>query len=175
MSRSSTRLSVGLLVALVFMTSVARGQEVSQKYQPWQKKVSPAGVPFFESVYTATDKDGKIVNRQLAWYVPASPAGDKTDLSNHWVYWYNPTKQAIWARCPTPKHPQYKQMQEDAKGKDLWQLIPEEKRQPGVTGISKVAPNFGKTISSEASGLPKVAKDKKAVIDCVDFSNAIFN
>jgi hypothetical protein len=124
-------------------------------------------------------KDGKPINDQLVLYFPNNPANkNDTAKSNYWVYWFKVTdKQELigWARCPTPKHPDYKKMQKAAKGKDLWQIIPDDKRKKGVVTVARLQKAFGETISTEDKGLPKIAKDETETITCIDFSNPIFN
>src|SRR3954470_8192800 len=98
-------------------------------------------------LYEARDAKGNVVSRQmLIHFRNAATAGDK-DRCNWWVYWYNTDKKTVWGRCPTPKHPMYKQWQKAAKGEDLWQVIPPDKRQKDVTRIGQVAANFGKVFS----------------------------
>ena len=114
-------------------------------------------------------------------YFPNDPKDkDSTEASNHWVYWFKPEKKdgvvvgTCWGRCPTPKHPNYKQMQKDARGPDLWQLIPEGSRKPDAN-VGDLKGSFGPTISTADKKLPKIAKGQEPTITCIDFTNPLFN
>jgi hypothetical protein len=128
--------------------------------------------------WEARDARGKVVNRQIVIYYPKAPASKTaTDRSNYWVYWYNVDKKTIWGRCPTPRHPMYRQWKATL-GADLWQVLPPKKRKPGVISPSKLGPLFKeeKVFSTTATKEPKsVPTDpKSAPITCIDFKNPVF-
>lgn len=104
--------------------------------------------------------------------------GTDTDRSNWWVYWYNEKTGKIWGRCPTPKHPEYKKLQQQAKGQDLWQVIPKDKIVAGfesqLARLPELAKNFSEVFSSEATGQPRVRPDLEDVIQCVPLNNQVF-
>jgi hypothetical protein len=109
----------------------------------------------------------------VLWYFPTAPVGKDTDASNYWVYWYNPKADVIWGRCPNPhKHPDFKDMSKQAGGKDLWQVIPEDKKKKGRS-VARVADNFGPTFAAEVKKEPK-ARPGTDPMDCVDFKDPIF-
>ncbi len=144
----------------------------------WSKR-SAKGLPdFLVSQYSATEKSGVLVRRDMLVYFPNAPVANDVDRSNWWVYWYNEKTGKIWGRCPTPKHPQFKQLQQQAKGEDLWQLLPKERQVAGfetqLLRLPEVAKGFGQVISSEATNLPKVRADIDDVIECVPFNNPVF-
>jgi hypothetical protein len=171
-----------LLVPTFFLVGwlTLNGQESSQSYKvqqnftPWELRKNSAGYSFYQSVYQATLKKDTLLNKQLVWYFPVPPEGGNTDWSFYWIYWYNPYIQTIWARCPTPRHPQFKEW-EQTLGKELWQIIPENKRIPGELSLSKLGPLFGPTFGSRKTGLPTVQKNVKDVINCVNFQDSVFN
>ena len=135
---------------------------------------------YFQCLWDARDDNDVKLNEQIVIYFPNAPIGNDTDKSNHWVYWFKPAKPGdgvgmFWGRCPTPKHPAYKQLQVAAQGPDLWQVIPPEKRVKDLTTVADLRPLFGPFFSTENSKLPKIAPKKNATIECVDFGNPVFN
>lgn len=160
------------LVALPGQTTRPTG--FRQTFTPWAKLKNGSGHFYYQSDYTAFDMRNKVINQQVVWYFPYPPEQGKTDWSLYWVYWYSPSAQVLWARCPTPHHPRFKEW-EKAEGKELWQIIPEHLRIPGETSIAKLGPLFGPILGSHKKGQPLVQKDSKDVINCVDFKDAVFN
>ncbi len=162
------------LVVFGCLAGAAEAQErVTQQYGRWVAKRNELGETYYESIYQAWNARGEQVRRDQVWYFPNDPRGRDTDKSNWWVYWYNPSKEVFWGRCPTPKHPNYAGWKEE-KGVDLWQIIPQDARRKGIVRVSDVSRSFGGTISSEETGLPRISADLETVIDCVDFTATPF-
>ncbi len=65
----------------------------------------------------------------------------KNDVKKkNWVYYYNPTSEKVWCRYPTTNHPTYSKSV--AAGKELWSVLPKEKRNKDVYSIDDDA--YGK-------------------------------
>ncbi|MFO0819481.1 MAG: hypothetical protein U1A77_16150 [Pirellulales bacterium] len=145
---------------------------------PWDARRTKDGDLYYQCWYQAKDANGKVVNEQVLTYFPDNAAGDNTDASNQWVYWYNMKTQVIWGRCPTKNHPNYQQWLQ-AKGPDLWQVVPKDDR-PKLKGelrLSTVGPQFSpQIIGLEDAAMPKVEPTAaKDAIICIDLENAIFS
>lgn len=145
---------------------------------PWDARRTDKGELYYQCWYQAKDANGKVVNEQVLTYFPDDAAGPNTDASNQWVYWYNVKTQVIWGRCPTKKHPNYQQWLQ-AKGPDLWQVVPKDDR-PKLKGelrLSTVGPQFAPDIIGEEDpAMPKVEPTTaKDTIICIDLENAIFS
>ena len=186
-----TRCYYTALTLLLFLTKEAPAQKFNQSYFRTDGKVVPVenkelwtersakDVPdFLVCQYSATEKNGIIVRRDLVIYFPNGPMDKDTDRCNWWVYWYNEKTGKIWGRCPTPKHPDYKKLQQQAKGEELWQVIPKDKMVKGfetqLVRLPELARDFGGVFSSEATRLPRVRADIEDVIQCVPFNNQVF-
>jgi hypothetical protein len=144
----------------------------------WLKK-SAKGLPdYLVCQYSATEKNGVIVRRDWVIYFPNGPVGADTDRCNWWVYWYNEKTGKIWGRCPTPNHRDFKTLAQQAKGNDLWQVIPKDRQVAGfetqLQRLPELARDFGEVFSTEAKRLPRVRADIEDVIQCVDFTNPVF-
>lgn len=162
---------LSIIVTWLVMVNMAvpTAQADEQKYGKWQE--APAG-DYQASTYTATVKvkvDVTIEVKQIIVYFHQPYDGSNPDRCNRYVYWYNPAKKTIWARCPTPNHPNYQKMVKNI-GPDLWQVIPLNKRVVGESDVTKVSVNFDAVFSAQVERRPIVAEGSKTVIDCIDFS-----
>ena len=119
----------GLVVLLVGMAYQA--PPAASPYGKWQKD-TPTGRYYCEYHYRPSDKDP--VGVHYVVYDPHDPG---------WVYWLNTPdnpynkkgEKSYWARCPTRANPTFgKQIRE---GKDLWSILPPEKRKSEFTSLRK--------------------------------------
>jgi hypothetical protein len=93
-----------------------------QYYGKWKK--SSDGRYYCDYYYKARPADAAY-KKQYVIYSPKDP---------HWVYWANPKDNpdnakgadSYWARCPTKYHPTYGQ--QIKAGKDIWCILPADKR-----------------------------------------------
>jgi hypothetical protein len=162
---------------IVLLQKRLDGRIVARPNTSWDKRRKPDGTVYFQCRYEAHDSNGRLVNSQLLYYFPNAPQADNSELSNHWVYWYNPKTDVIWGRCPTAKHPQYARWVA-AKGVDLWQVIPPADR-PALKGERSVTKIFGARnlgiVGVGDTSMPKVeAKPQAEPVQCVDLKNTIF-
>jgi hypothetical protein len=179
---------VGAILAALGWTSEAQGQVV-QRFTDWSGKLDvtvannqgeKVNLQYQRCTYTATDAAGKVIRTDRCWYFP-NPYDESKGLTatcNRWVYWLkvdpeNQEKDVVWARCPTPHHPKYKELQKELKGPDLWQIIPIGDRKPKQP-IHDLAEKFGKTIAAAPGSPPFVSPETKVTINCIDFTKEVF-
>lgn len=162
-----------VLLQIHFNGAITKRSNVS-----WDARRTSKGELYYQCRYRAKNAAGQVVNEQILYYFGDDPVDGNTDASNHWVYWYSVKSEVIWGRCPTKKHPNYRQWLA-AKGPDLWQVVPKAAR-PALKGelrISTVGPRFAlEVIGLNDEAMPKVepATANDAIL-CIDIGNAIFS
>lgn len=173
---------VAALVGLMALagTTLAQKKVFTQKYHDkWEETKTASGYVVASSRYTATDAKGKVVRDNLVQIFTNAPKGGNTDKSNYWVYWMDPKTKTIWGRCPTPKHPRYKEWVKAEGNPDLWQIIPKGDRKKGEVNLDTLAPLFAKTktVSTKNAKVPTIdgnpPEDDNPTIDCIDFDGGI--
>lgn len=176
------------LVALLALTSATFGQgRITQTYSQWELRrstpVELAGgvsltLTYQQCTFVAKDETGAVVRKDVCRYFlnDPRPQDGVTEACNHWVYWLrtdkDPANPVLWARCPTPKHPEYKQLTRTL-GPDLWELIPPNERKPNPT-LQSMHGKYGDTFAAKPGSAPLVDPKVKVTIDCINFQNEVF-
>ena len=108
----------------------AQGTAPRQIYSPWQYN-QDKGYHYRKFEYKTSPQDATYKHE----YVIYHQADPKKQINNHWVYFYNPTTEKIWARYPTVNHPQYGK---DAQaGREVWSVLPVAERKKDVHEIDQ--------------------------------------
>ena len=111
-----------LLAGFAFLLLGETASAQTQYYGKWKK--SSDGRYYCDYYYKSTPA-ATAYKKQYVIYNPKDP---------NWVYWSNPKDNpdnakkvdSYWARCPTKLHPTYGK---DIKaGKDIWSILPADKR-----------------------------------------------
>lgn len=177
------------LLLLLCAAGFAHGQ-VTQKYSEWSEEVpvkitsyregKPEEVKYRQCTYTATDAAGNIIRRDRCWYFTNEYDESRglTGTCNRWVYWLKLDPQdrerdVVWARCPTPHHPKFTEMQAELQGHDLWQIIPEASRQPKQS-IHVLVEKFAPMIAATPDNPPFISAETKVTIEPLDFGHPVF-
>jgi hypothetical protein len=175
-----------ILLGLLTTPAVSQSRIV-QTYSQWETRQSAPveledGVSltltYQECTFIARDGAGKILRKDVCRYFVNDPRPQDgiTEACNHWVYWLrvdqDPAKPVVWARCPSPKHPENKLLTHSL-GPDLWEDIPQDKRKPNPT-LQSLAESYGETFAAKPGGAPFVDPQVKVTINCIDFKNEVF-
>ena len=173
---------------LVGLGGLAHAQ-VTQRYDAWSDEI-PVSVlnnqgtlvdlKYRHRTYTATDVDGQIIRQDRLWYFTNAYDESRglTATCNRWVYWLkvdpqDRTRDLIWARCPTPHHPKYTEMQAELQGDELWQLIPAGSRQPKQS-IHVLVEKFAPMIAASPGEQPLISEDCGVTVQLLSFSGDLF-
>ena len=176
------------LLLLCVGSGLAWGQ-VTQKYSDWSPEI-PVKVANYQGqavelsyrhcTFTATDAEGKIIRQDRCWFFTNAYDESRglTATCNRWVYWLKLDAQdrerdVVWARCPTPHHPRFTELQAELQGHDLWQLIPETSRQPKQS-IHVLVEKFAPMIVASPDNPPFISAETKVTIEPLDFSSELF-
>jgi hypothetical protein len=176
------------LFLVLCVAGLAQGQ-ITQTYSEWSPEMTvkvanfqgePVEVKYRQCTYTAMDEEGNIIRQDRLWYFtnPYDESRGLTGTCNRWVYWLkldpqDRNRDMIWARCPTPHHPRYTEMQAELQGEALWQIIPEGNRQPKQS-IHVLVERFAPMIASSPDNPPFVSAETKVTIQPMDFSDVVF-
>jgi hypothetical protein len=135
-----------LLTGFAVLALAQSAAAQNQVYGKWA--TASDGRRYCEYLYKSTP-DARAYKKQYVFFDPRDP---------HWVYWANPAnnpdnksgKDSYWARCPTKAHPKLGQLIKD--GKDVWSILPPDKRVSRFADLNKAAFPEAKVMSPPIPG-----------------------
>jgi hypothetical protein len=122
----------GLAVALTMQLAHAQAPARQFYDMKWQFN-KDKGYHYKKFHYKAAPMDKEYKHQYVIFY-------KNDEQKKNWLYFYNPTSEKIWARYPTTHNATY--AEDVKKGKELWSILPKEKRARDVYDIK--ADDYGK-------------------------------
>lgn len=130
--------------------AAAQGKaEPRQKYGAWMQHAEK-GYHYREYFFKPKASDKEYQHQYVVYY--------KNDAQKrNWVYFYSPKSEKFWARYPTALNEKYKDQVK--AGKELWSVLPADKRKKDLGEIDNAA--FG-AVGNECPTIPE-STDKVAI------------